>query len=54
MLLDDEDEVTTPTLDLKDPMAIASRIRVNREIAAATEKAQETKIRMLCGKVTAV
>ena len=32
MLLDDEDEVTTPTLDLKDPMAVASRIRVNREM----------------------
>lgn len=32
MLLDDEDEVTTPTLDLTDPMAIASRIRVNKEL----------------------
>lgn len=31
MRLDDEDE-TTPPLDLTDPMAVASRIRVNREL----------------------
>ena len=32
LLDDDEDTNATPPLDLKDPMAVASRIRVNREL----------------------